>query len=71
MSARQSTSLQQALKASFIGDGSTAAAGMRPHIDNMIRHLYHVGIMLDDNHGIALVTQLLQQLIQPVYITGV
>ncbi|MNI07239.1 hypothetical protein D3C73_602460 [compost metagenome] len=63
MGACQCTCLQQALEASFIHDGAAAAAGVRPDVDDMIRQLNHIGIMLDDNHSIALVAQLLKQFI--------
>lgn len=63
MGTGQRIRLQQALVASFIYDGTAAAAGVRTDVDNMIRHLDHVGIMLDDDYRIALVAQLLKQFI--------
>ncbi|MNI74813.1 hypothetical protein D3C73_1309220 [compost metagenome] len=36
----------------------------------MIRNLDDIGVMLDDDYGIAFITQLLQQLIQPVHVPG-
>ncbi|MNJ00532.1 hypothetical protein D3C73_1598870 [compost metagenome] len=63
MSTCQCTCLQQTLVASFIHDSTSAATGVRPDVDNMIRQLDYIGIMLDDNHGIPLVSQLLEQFI--------
>ena len=41
---------------------------MRPDVDDMVGRLDHVGIMLDDNDGIALVAQLLKQFIQTMHV---
>ncbi|MNR08881.1 hypothetical protein D3C85_1250580 [compost metagenome] len=61
MRACQRIGFQQALEAAFIHDGAATFARMRPNVDDMIRHLDHIGIMLDDNDSVALVAQLLQQ----------
>ncbi|MNF17637.1 hypothetical protein D3C80_2212540 [compost metagenome] len=57
------TCLQQSLEASLIYDIPAAAAGVRTDVDDMIRQLDYIGIMLNDDHCIALVAQLLQQFI--------
>jgi hypothetical protein len=55
----------------LIDDGATMTTSVRANIDHVIGHLNHVGVMLDHQDGIALVTQLLQQLIQAVDIARV
>ncbi|MNW59383.1 hypothetical protein D3C74_372960 [compost metagenome] len=59
----QGIRLQQPLVATFIYDGTATAAGVWPDIDDMICQLDYIGIMLDDNYGIAFISQLLQQFI--------
>ncbi|MNW17966.1 hypothetical protein D3C71_2173430 [compost metagenome] len=55
MRACQRIGFQQALEAAFIHDGAATFARMRPNVDDMIRHLDHIGIMFDDNDSVALV----------------
>ena len=44
---------------------------MRPDVDDVIGDLDHVGIVLDDDHGVALVAKLLQELVEPVHVARV
>ncbi|MNF95049.1 hypothetical protein D3C84_777860 [compost metagenome] len=44
---------------------------MRSNVDDIVRYLDDVGIMLDDNDGVAFVAQLLKQIVQPVHIARV
>ncbi|MNN80092.1 hypothetical protein D3C81_1967920 [compost metagenome] len=57
------TCLQQSLEASLINNIPAAAAGVRTDVNDMIRQLDYIGIMLNDDHCITLVAQLLQQFI--------
>jgi hypothetical protein len=61
--------VEQISKAALIDNMAAAVACVRTHVDNMIRYFDHITVMFDHNHRIALVAQLLQQLIQTVDIT--
>src|SRR5690348_14472408 len=61
---------QQVGKTSLIDHLTAVSASMRTHIDNIVRYFYNIWIMFHDNHRIALITQLFQQLVQAVNVTG-
>ena len=48
--------------------GAAPVTAFRTHIDNIIRCLYHIQIMFDNDHSIAALRQTLQDLHQLVYI---
>ena len=50
--------LAQALERTGIDDTATEFAGAEPHVDDLVGHGDHVGVVLDDQHGVALVAQL-------------
>ena len=45
-------------------------AGADAHVDDVVGHLDHVGVMLDHQHGVALVAQLPQDVDQPQVVAG-
>ena len=50
---------------------STAGAGARAEIDDVIGDLDHLGLVLHDEHGVALVTQLQQQVVHALDVVRV
>ena len=47
-------------------DLAPGVAGRGAHVDDVVGDLHHVRVVLDDDHGVALVAQLLEQLGQAV-----
>ena len=68
---RQRVGTQQVAIAALEHDSAAGRARVRADVDDVIGDLDHVGIVLDDEHGVALVAQLLQQLVEPVHVARV
>ena len=47
---------------------AAAVSAFRPHINNIIRSLYHIQIVLYNNHGVAAVCETVQNLNQLVHV---
>ena len=71
VSAGQRIGVQQILVAALEDDLAALLPGVGTHIDDVIRHFDHVRIVLHDEDGVALVAQLLQQLIQAMHVAWV
>ena len=52
-------------------DLAAGVAGARAHVDDVVGDLHHVGVVLDDDHGVALVAQLLEQLGEAMHVARV
>src|SRR5688572_18046985 len=57
-------------KIPLIDNISSPASSERPHVDNMVRHLYYISVMLDNKHSISFVTKFNQEFSQAVYVPG-
>ena len=71
MAPRQGIGCEQAGVAALEDDGAAARPGKRPDVDHVVGGLDHVGVVFDDEHRVALVAQLLQQLVQAVHVARV
>ena len=69
--AGERVSFEQASKVALVNDLTAFTPGTRPHIHQIICPFDNVGVMLHYNHGIAFVTQLLQEFVQAVDIARV
>ena len=49
-------------------DLSAVLAGARPHVDDIIGRQDRIGVVLDDDHAVAEVTQVLERRQQPVVV---
>ena len=49
-------------------DLAAGVAGARPHVDEVVGDTHDVRVVLDDDDGVALVAQLLEQLGQPMHV---
>ena len=61
----------QALDRAFVTDGAAVGAGTRPEVDHVVGNLDHFRLVLHHQHGVALVSQLPQQLVHPLHVMGV
>ena len=52
-------------------DLAAAGAGAGAEVDDVVGDLDHLGLVLDDEHGVALVAQLQQQLVHPLDVVRV
>ena len=50
---------------------SAAVASLRSEVDDIVRNLYHVEVMLNENHGVAAVHELLKHLYELMDVGGV
>src|SRR5687767_15217433 len=41
----------------LVHDGPAVGAGARAHVDDVVGHADHLGVVLDDEYGVALVAQ--------------
>ncbi|MNL06177.1 hypothetical protein D3C87_1268080 [compost metagenome] len=57
MATGQGIGRQQACIRPLIDDLPSAAASRGPHVHDVIRHLNDVGVVLDHDHGVALVAK--------------
>ncbi len=63
--------LHQAVERAREDDAAALLAGAEPQIDDVIGDLDHVGVVLDDEHGVALIAQLPQDGDQPQVVARV
>ena len=61
-------SCSRSLERAAENDPPALFAGAEPHVDDGVGDLDHVGVVLDDEDGVALVAQLAQDLDQPLVV---
>ena len=54
-----------------VDHAAAVLAGAEAHVDDVIRHRDHVGVVLDDDHGVALIAQLPEDRDQPLVVARV
>ena len=62
---------EQALEAAGVDDAAALLAGAEPEIDDLVGDANHVGVVLDDQHRVALIAQLPQDRDQPQVVARV
>ena len=67
----QGTRFEKPGKIPLIDNISTPTSGKRAYIDNMVRHLYYIRVMLYYKHGISFVPEFYQEFIQAVHVPRV
>ena len=65
---QRSRFLHQPVERPRIDDAATLLAGAETEIDDVIGHLDHVGVVFDDEHGVALIAELAQDVDQPLVV---
>ena len=63
--------MHQAVERSRKDDAAALLAGAQPEIDDVIGDADHVGIVLDDEHGVALIAKLAQDVDEPKVVARV
>ncbi len=63
--------MHQPLQRAGVDHAATLLAGADAHVDHRVGHLDHVGVVLDDEDGVALVAQLPQDCDQPFVVARV
>ena len=63
--------LQQRLERAGEDDAAALLAGAEAHVDDRVGDADHVGVVLDDEHGVALIAQLAQDGDQPLVVARV
>ena len=71
MVAGERVSFEQASKATLVNDPAAFTPCIRPHIHNVVRDFYDIGIMLHHNHRIPFIAQFFEQFVQTVDIARV
>ena len=66
----QRGSFEQGIERAFENHLAALSPGTGTDIDHVVGNLDHLGIVLDHQDGVSLVTQLLKQLVQPVDVPG-
>ena len=62
--------LSDLLGSSLCNDSTAAVAALWPEVDDMVSYLYDVEVMLDNEHGIALVGKLTEHVDKLVHVSG-
>ena len=68
---QRSRFVDQALERARIHHAAAVLAGAEAHVDEVIRHRDHVGVVLDDDHGVALIAELPEDGDQPLVVARV
>ena len=71
MAAGDGVARPQPLDAALEADRAAAGAGAGPEVDDVVGDRDGLGLVLDDQHGVALVAQLEQQVVHPLDVVGV
>ncbi len=61
--------IQQTGKVAFVDDASAQFAGGWSNVQNVIGRAHHLGVVFDDEHGVADVAQVLQQTNQTIVVS--
>ena len=67
---QRSRLVHQAVQRAGKHDASALFARAEPEIDDVVGHFDHVGVVLDDEHGVALVAQLPEDVDQALVVAG-
>ncbi len=68
---RQRVRPREILIAALEHDTPARRPGVRPDVDNIVGDADDVGVVLDDDHGVAFVAELLQQLVEAMHVARV